>query len=437
MSQFMYPYKHYNSPNPKIISGKGIWLYDKNGKGYVDSTSGPMTVNLWHSNEYIIQKISSQLGKLHFTYRHHFRCNETEDLASKLVSLSSGRMSHAFFLNGGSEASEAAYRLTLDYWRSKGRNEKVIALGRSVTNHGNTVTSLAYGDDYNRKKSLVGKVIDETTLNYKLPACYCRHCPVQKHPDSCQLECVKASLAIIDDLGPERISCVFIEPITASSGGALVPHPRYLTQFYSELRKREILLVADEIVTGLGRTGSWYCIEEAGDGADIIVLGKGLGAGYTPISGVLINENIASSLSNNAPPHTIGHSYSGNPLSCHIALNVINYIEDVIGLPKIHEKGIYFRRQLDSMHQQFEFIVDIRSKGLLLAVETRLSVKLASEACRIGYDLGINIYPCRSSGDNGNRLTILFAPPLTITIEEIDIVVERFDTFLSKINPNE
>ncbi|WP_340622025.1 aminotransferase class III-fold pyridoxal phosphate-dependent enzyme [Xenorhabdus siamensis] len=323
---YMYPFKNYHLDLPKIISAKGIWLFDESGKSYIDSSSGPMTVNLGHCHPLIIEKTKNQLERLHFIYRSHFRSNESEVLSKKLIELSNDNKSHVFFLNSGSEASEAAYRIALDFFRYQGKEKKIVALGREITNHGNTITSLSYGDLRARRKSL-DNILDCNISRIKLTPCYCFQCPLDKSPETCKLDCVSESFNIIDKFGAEKIACVFVEPITGSSGGALVPHKDYMKKLKEGLIQRDILLIADEIVTGLGRTGAWFNMKSWGVDSDITIIGKGLGAGFTPISGVLISKEVSSVLAKQPIPHFVGHTYSGNPLSTGIALSVLDVLE--------------------------------------------------------------------------------------------------------------
>ncbi|CDG16703.1 aspartate aminotransferase family protein [Xenorhabdus doucetiae] len=422
---YMYPFKGFSPDLPKVVSGKGIWLFDENGKGYIDSSSGPMTVNLGHCHPTVIEAIKNQVERLHFAYRFHFRSNEPETLSLRLILLSDDNKRYAFFLNGGSEASEAAYRIALDYFRYKGQEGKIYALGREITNHGNTIQSLSYGDDRARRHNLLGNSLDPVTSSVKLTPCYCFQCPLNKLPDSCQLECVTESLNTIDKFGSERIACVFIEPITASSGGALVPHKKYMQALKNGLQERNILLIADEIVTGLGRTGEWFNMKTWGVESDITVIGKGLGAGFSPISGLLISEEIGHLLASQSTPHFIGHTYSGNPLSTGVALSVLDVLTNEIGMHDIKTKGEYFGLLLNEMLSDIPCIVDIRGQGLLWAIETNLHQSMSAKFIPSGHKHSINLYACRSSGKHKDSLTLLFTPPFIITQHELYELVSR------------
>ncbi|WP_197060483.1 aminotransferase class III-fold pyridoxal phosphate-dependent enzyme [Erwinia sp. 9145] len=409
-----------------MTRAKGIWLYDEDGKGYIDATSGPMTVNLGHCHPDIIAAMHAQVERLHFAYRFHFRSNEAEQLADRLVSLSDDNKRYAFFMNSGSEASEAAYRIALDYFRAHGNDKKTLAVGRRISNHGNTIQSLTYGDDRARKVNLLDKAIDTAVSEIRLPPYYDLHKPGNISSDDYLQACLKETFDTIDRVGAEKIACVFAEPITASSGGVLIPHPGYFKALKAGLEARNILLIADEIVTGLGRTGEWFNMKTWGAESDITIIGKGLGAGFTPISGVLISQQIGDALASLAPPHFIGHTYSGNPLSAGVALAVLDTLEHKISLEAIRSKGVYFGRLLHELAGGLEGVVDIRGQGLLWAVETSLSRQHADAFVQAGHHHGINLYPCRSSGKEGDALTFLFTPPLVITEAEMDELVGRF-----------
>ncbi|MDE9447139.1 aminotransferase class III-fold pyridoxal phosphate-dependent enzyme [Xenorhabdus bovienii] len=430
---YMYPFTGYQPDVPKVTHGKGIWLFDENGKGYIDSTSGPMTVNLGHCHPDIIAAMQDQIKRLHFAYRFHFRSDEAEQLAARLVALSDDNKGYAFFMNSGSEASEAAYRIAMDYFRIKGNNKKTLALGRRISNHGNTIQSLTYGDDRARKVNLLNKVIDPAVSDLRLPPYYDLHKPAGCSSDEWLRVCLSETFETIDQIGAEHIACVFAEPITASSGGVLIPHPDYFRELKAGLKARDILLIADEIVTGLGRTGEWFNMRKWETESDITIIGKGLGAGFTPISGVMISKQIGDSLASLSPPHFVGHTYSGNPLSAGVALAVLDTLENKIGMASIRARGSYFGRLLQEMLGDADIIADIRGQGLLWAVETTLGRQRAEEFVQAGHQQGINLYPCRLSGKDGDALTFLFTPPLVISESEMDELVGRFSRVLSRM----
>ncbi|MBW1251833.1 aspartate aminotransferase family protein [Pantoea allii] len=430
---YMYPFTGYQPDVPKVTHGKGIWLFDENGKDYIDSTSGPMTVNLGHCHPDIIEAMEDQLKRLHFAYRFHFRSQEAELLATRLVELSDDNKGYAFFMNSGSEASEAAYRIALDYFRSRGNNKKTLALGRRISNHGNTIQSLTYGDDRARKVNLLNKVIDPAISDLRLPPYYDLHKPEGISSDEWLDICLNETFETIDRVGAEHIACVYAEPVTASSGGVLIPHPDYFRKLKAGLEARDILLIADEIVTGLGRTGEWFSMKTWKTESDITIIGKGLGAGFTPISGVMISRQIGDALASLSPPHFVGHTYSGNPLSAGVALAVLDTLENKIGMASVRSRGAYFGRLLQEMVGKEDVVAEIRGQGLLWAVETTLSRQRAEEFVKVGHQEGINLYPCRSSGKDGEALTFLFTPPLIISEKEMDELVGRFSRVMSRL----
>lgn len=425
---YMYPHPRFSPDLPKITSAKGIFLFDETGKSYIDSTCGPMTTSLGHCHPRLIDRMKAQIGKLHFAYRYHFRSDEAEALAAKLIEISADNKAYAFFLNSGSEASESAYRFALQYQEACGRPGKTIAVGRKITNHGNTIQSLTYGDDVGRKSALLDKVIDCSLSEMKLPPCYCFQCPFGREPSSCHLECVDRSMDVLDEIGSDRIACLFAEPVTASSGGALVPHPGYMRKMKEGLSRRNILLIADEVVTGIGRTGTWFNMPQWGVQSDITVVGKSLGAGLSPISGVLLSSEIGEAIKSSELPHTVGHTYSGNPLSCSVALSVIEVIESEIGLEEIVRKGNYLGQLLTENFLDTGIAVDVRGRGLLWAIETDLDVADASRFVKIGHRFGVNLYPCRSSGKGGKALTFLLSPAFIIArteLEDMAVAIRR------------
>ncbi|CAM4047845.1 aminotransferase class III-fold pyridoxal phosphate-dependent enzyme [Pseudoalteromonas byunsanensis] len=436
-SPLLYP--SLTSDAPYISSGDGAWLYDEQGKSYIDGSSGVMISNIGHGNEDIAQIASEQIKKVAFAYRSHFRNRHAEDLASKLVELSQDK-SHVFFLNSGSEANDAAVRVAIQYWQELGYENKKFVLGRNVSNHGNTIATLSVAQNKRREEI---EPLWLSVTEHKLPACYCYRCPLGKSPDSCQLECAQALEKQILELGAENVAAFVAEPITAAAGGVLIPHDGYFAQIRRICDEHNILLIVDEVVTGLGRTGTWFGMHHFNVSSDISVLGKGLNAGYTPLSAVMINQRIYDVIAAGSHNLSIGHTHSGNPLSTAIASGVVDYLVDSNMPQVVKEKGVYLRDKLDTIAAKYPYVGDVRAIGLLSAIEfvqdkqTRemfpSHVQLSKRISAAALKHGLVLYPCRGlqPGERGDAM--LIAPPLNSTYEELEALFQRLDLALQEV----
>lgn len=296
---------------PMVARGEGVWLYDTEGKAYLDGASGAMTANIGHGVPDIAAAIGEQLGKIAFTYRSQFTNAPAEALARRLVDLSPPGLTQAFFVNSGSEAAEHSMRVALHVWRERAQPQKTKILGRLRSYHGMTMGALSMSGHDARRKDY-GPLLHAFSV---VPPAYCYRCPWGKVPQSCQLECAEAWEAAITAEGAENIAAIIAEPIVGSAGGALMPREGYFRRLREICDKYDVLLILDEVITGMGRTGEWFAAQRNDVVPDILMIGKGLSAGYTPMAAVLLRESLVESMRQGSGQAPFGHTFSGNPLS--------------------------------------------------------------------------------------------------------------------------
>lgn len=433
-------YPKFFSDAPYVTRGVGSFLYDESGRDYIDGCAGAMIASIGHGREEIARAAADQMRTLAFAYRSQWRNEPAEQLADTVVSLA-GDKSHVFFLNSGSEANEAAYRIALQYHRLRGNHEKQRVISCAPSNHGNTLASLSIGYDVRRGE--IGKLaLEECARKVEQPCSF-------RYPDRDALETSGMYYAqqfenAIIELGPETTAAVYIEPVSGALGGAIVSPPGYLPRLRQICDKYDVLLVADEVVTGFGRLGKWFGMQAFGTSADITVIGKGISGGYAPLSGVLMSEAVSSTVAE-ARSIAIGHTNSANPMCAAVGSAVIGFMQEHGVVESVPAKGERLAKGLWDLAKHHTSIGDVRGMGLLRAVEivqdreTRTPYssdgKSTTALVHAAREAGLMVFPCRglgsTSGDNANALggdAVLFAPPLTISEDEIDMVLDRFDT---------
>ena len=422
---------------PVIDHGKGVFLYDTEGRDYLDGSSGAIVANIGHGVEAIATAAREQISQVAYSYRTQFANQPARTLAEKILDRAEDKSS-AFFLSSGSEANEAAIRLCLQYWRERGQASKQRILSRHISYHGNTLGALSLSSDM-RRRELAGLAVSEPLLS----PCYCYRCPFGKEPLTCGLDCADDLEHSIRTIGAEQIAAYFTEPIIGATGGAIVPHEGYFARIREICDRHDILLVVDEVITGFGRTGKWFAMHHWGVASDITVLGKGLNAGYAPLSAVLINEKITETLANGSGAISIGNTHSGNPLSAAICNAVLDYVDGHDLVTRARELGPVLEKALRPLADSYAFIGDIRGLGLLWAIELVQSADskaafspgsaVTNKLIEYAFESGLIIYPCRGliHADEGDA--VLIAPPLTVTESEIDMLVERLDTAIQKL----
>lgn len=410
----------------KAASSKGIYIYDENGKEYIDGSSGAITCSLGHGHEEVIELIKEQAEKLIYVYRSQFGSHESERLATQLFEKSPyGRLEYSFFVNSGSEAIETAMKIAYQYWQEKGCPNKNQFITRQKSYHGITLGALSLSGHALRRERFEKVLHTRLSLNADL--------------ENDILEAQTAELIeLIEKTGSDNIAAFVAEPIVGAAGTALSPQPGYYERIREICDTHSILFIADEVMTGLGRTGKWFGLEHWSAQADIVAIGKSLGAGYAPIAATLLTSEIIDPIKKGSGFIMSGHTYSGHPLSCAIASKVIEVIEQEQLIAHVDEMGNYLKKQLESLKQSYTFIQTVRGKGLLIGIEFDPEIEgLAKRCLEICYENGLLVYPSVGGKYGRNENGLLIAPPFIITKSQADAMVQILQYSLDTLRIND
>jgi len=424
---------------PVIDYGQGIYLFDKDGKKYLDAASGAVTANIGHGVPAIIEAMNEQAKKVSFVYRSQFTSDPAENLAKKIASLLPGDLNWCFFVNSGSEATETAMKMAIQYWQEKGVQTKSKVLSRWVSYHGITLGALSMSGHPGRRARFVPLLEDFPVINPP----YCYRCPYNLESSSCNYLCAHELETAIKRIGADQIAAFIAEPVIGAAGGAIAPPRDYYKILKNICEAHDILFIADEVMTGCGRTGTMLACEQWGITPDIVALGKGMGAGYAPIAAAIASDKVIEPILAGTKSVMSGHTLSANPQACAAALAVLQYIEENNIIQEVENKGIYLRDQLEQLKPHFPFIGDVRGKGLLLGIEfvqvvaTKTpfprSSRVTQRMVEFAKEKGLLIYPAGAGIDGINGDSIIISPPLTITKKEMDELVhllkETFQVF--------
>ncbi|MEH7083561.1 aspartate aminotransferase family protein [Neobacillus drentensis] len=424
---------------PVIDYGQGIYLFDMDGKKYLDAASGAVTANIGHGVPEIIEAMNEQAKKVSFVYRSQFTSEAAENLAKKMADMLPGDLNWCFFVNSGSEATETAMKMAIQYWQEKGVQTKSKVLSRWVSYHGITLGALSMSGHTARRARFVPLLEDFPVIHPP----YCFRCPYNLESTSCNYLCAHELETAIKRIGANQIAAFIAEPVIGAAGGAITPPPGYYKVLKQICEDYDILFIADEVMTGCGRTGTMLACEQWGITPDIVALGKGMGAGYAPIAAAIASEKVIEPILAGTKAVMSGHTLSANPQACAAALAVLQFLEENNIIQEVENKGNYLRGQLENLKQHYSFIGDVRGKGLLLGIEfvqdaatktpfprnahvTQRMVELAKEK-------GLIIYPAGAGMDGINGDSIIISPPLTITQKEMDelvkLLIETFRGF--------
>jgi len=404
---------------PMISHGKGVYLFDKDGNRYIDGSSGAITVGIGHGVEEIIDVMTEQAKQVSFVYRSQFTSEPAEKLAKKLSDITQGDLNWTFFVNSGTEATETAMKLAIQHYQEKGMKGKNKILSRWMSYHGITIGALSMSGHPLRRQRFVPILEDYPSVSPP----YCYRCPFNLEHPSCDLACASELETAIDRIGPEHIAAFIAEPIIGAAGGAIVPSKGYYQRIKAICEKYDILLIADEVMTGLGRTGKMFAMEHWGVQPDIVTLGKGLTSGYTPMAATIASDRVIEPIMQGSKLVMSGHTFSANPLSAAVSLAVIEYVEKHNLVQAAGEKGNYLLNKLQGLKEKFPFIGDVRGKGLLIGIEFISGIKSSSFIQKV-MSKGLLLYPSVAGKNGKEDSAFMIAPPLTITYGELDELLQ-------------
>ncbi len=432
-------YRNLKKFYPTVDRGEGVYIYDTQGKRYLDGSGGAAVVGIGHGVKEIRDAMLEQAGRISFSHGSQFTSRTAVDLAAKLVRLSPEGLTRVYYLSGGSEAIETAVKLARQYHVESGKPGKYKVISRWTSYHGNTLGALALSGHTGRRKYYL-PLLQHTP--HIAPA-YCYRCPFGHRAEDCRLECALDLEKTLLYEGPDSVSAFIAEPVVGATAGALVPRDGYFQKIREICDRYDILLISDEVMTGMGRTGRNFGIEHWGVTPDMIVVGKGLSSGYTPIYTVILKEGIYQKIKEGSGAFVHGHTYSQNPLSCAIASAVIDYLLKNDLVSRSAKMGEYLIRALQPL-KKHDFVGDIRGKGLFAGIEFVKSkaakepfdpkLKVNALISNRAFEKGLIVYPGGGGADGIRGDHILLAPPLIISEQEIDRMIAILDGTFSEIS---
>ena len=426
-----------HQPRPFLDRGEGIYLYDVDGKRYIDGSSGAMVSNIGHSNARVLAKMKAQMDRATFGYRLHFRTEPSEKLAARTAALMPEGLDRVFFVSGGSEAVETAVKLARQYAITQGQGTRWKIISRFPSYHGCTLGALALTGYDPLARPFDPMMRDMPKI--PAPATYLDRDNLSEEERG--LKYAEMLREKIEEEGPDTVLAFIMEPVGGASTGALVAPDSYYGRVAEICREYGIILIYDEVMTGVGRTGRFIAAEHWGITPDIVAMSKGFGAGYAPLGAVVARtEMVEAILESGGFLH--GFTYAGNPLACAAGLAVLDEIEERGLIANAAAMGDLLKARLEGLMQRYPFIGDVRGKGLLLAFELVADRQTMqplpaewnaySELVELAYERGLIIYSRRTRGGvEGDHF--LVCPPLVVTDVQIDeimaILVESLDAF--------
>ncbi|MBR8330647.1 aspartate aminotransferase family protein [Burkholderia ambifaria] len=417
---------------PVAVAGDGIEIIDSTGKRYIDACGGAAVSCLGHSNQRVIDAIKRQVQQLPYAHTSFFTTDVAEELADRLVDAAPAGLEHVYFVSGGSEAIEAALKLARQYFVEKGELQRRHFIARRQSYHGNTLGALAIGGNAWRREPFLPLLIEA----HHVSPCYAYRDQHAGETDEAYAQRLADELEQkIVELGAENVAAFVAETVVGATAGAVPPVRTYLKKIRAVCDKYGVLMILDEIMSGMGRTGYLFACDEDEVAPDLLTIAKGLGAGYQPIGATLVSDRIYRTIVDGSGFFQHGHTYLGHATACAAALEVQRVIAEEKLLDNVKARGEQLRASLRAHYGAHPHVGDVRGRGLFVGVELVRdrdskatfdpALKLHAAVKREAMQRGLMVYPMGGTIDGVNGDHILIAPPFVCTAQQIDTIVER------------
>jgi len=427
---------------PTVVEGRGIELVDSTGKRYLDASGGAAVSCLGHSHPEVVRAIQQQLDHIAYAHTSFFTNEPAEQLATTLAQAAPGDLNHVFFVSSGSEAIEASLKLARQYFVERGETQRKHFIARRQSYHGNTLGALAIGGNAGRRQPFLPLLV----AAHHVSPCYAYREQGAQEDDGQYAQRLAAELeAKILELGPETVAAFVAETVVGATAGALAPVGDYLKKIRAVCDRYGVLLILDEVMSGMGRTGHLFACDEDGVAPDIIAIAKGLGAGYQPIGAMIASTRIYDTIVGGSGFFQHGHTYVAHVAACAGALAVQRVIQEEHLLDNVKERGEQLRQLLREKFSDHPHVGDVRGRGLFVGIEfvqDRLSkaafdprLKVHAQLKVSGMQQGLLTYPSGGTVDGVRGDHVLLAPPFICTEADIERICERFVNAVQAVLP--
>ena len=431
-------YRHTKMEPRRAVAGDGPYIIDQAGRRYLDASGGAAVSCLGHSHRDVIRAIKDQIDAIPYAHTAFFTTEVAESLADFLVERAPG-MERVYFVSGGSEAVEAGLKLARQYYLERGEPGRRHFIARRQSYHGNTLGALSVGGNQWRRAQFEPVLIE----SHHISPCFAyREQREDEDLDTYGRRVADELEAMILELGPETVLAFIAEPVVGATAGAVPPAPGYFKRIREICTKYDVLLLLDEVMCGMGRTGTLFAYEQEGVEPDMVAMAKGLGAGYQPIGALMVNGRIYDAIVEGSGFFQHGHTYMGHPTACAAALAVQNVIERDDLLSNVRRMGDRLNQALQQRFGDHPHIGDIRGRGLFRGLEmvsdrdaktpfapdTQLHAVVKSRAM----DKGLMCYPMSGTINGRDGHHILLAPPYIIDESHIEEIVGKLEGALNE-----
>jgi adenosylmethionine-8-amino-7-oxononanoate aminotransferase len=420
---------------PTLVRGQGVYVYDDQGRQYLDAVAGIAAVAVGYGRKRVAAAMGAQALALPYAAPNIFGNLPAIQLAQRIAGHMPGDCTSIHFTSGGSEAVEAAIKIARQMQVERGLDAKEVLIARETSYHGATLGALSATGFAGRRKKFLPLLNDWPHI----PAAYCYRCAFGRNYPACDLACALALEKQILALGADRVMGFIAEPVVGAAGGALVPPPEYWPLVREICTRHDVLLIADEVLTGFGRTGRFLAVEHWHVQPDLITLAKGLSSGYAPLGAVAVSRKIRSVFEEQAIPLDHVFTFSGHPVACAAASAALEILEKENLVQQAAETGAYLFERLEAL-REFAIVGDIRGRGLLAGIELvrerdsrepfAAQAGVAKRVGQIALQKGLVLYPSGGMLEGGRGDVICLFPPLTFQGSHVDELIDLLHSTL-------
>ena len=440
MGEAIFP-RNFLKKYPHATRGEGCFVYTDDGQRYMDASGGAAVVTIGHGVEEIGRAMAEQASRLAYVHSSQFQTEIAEKLAQRILRLAPDGMrpeGRVYFTSGGSEATETALKLARQYWLERGETKRFRVLSRLQSYHGSTLGALSVSGNVRRREPFAPMLAEWGHI----PPCYCYRCPYGLRYPECMVECAEDLSRMLERDGSEDVAAFIFEPVVGATLGAVAPPDRYVQRIAEICRQHGILLIADEVMTGMGRTGKPFAVQHWGVTPDMILVGKGIASGYAPLGAVIVSGHVAETISHGSGTFLHGFTYNAHPVATAAGNAVLDYIERENLFVRVDVAGREMRTALEPL-KKFSVVGDVRGMGLLWGIEfvrdketrepfpsdARIAYRIQEDAL----EAGIMTYPIQGCVDGTRGDHILLAPPFTITSAMIQMLAAGLEKAIAAL----
>ena len=416
---------------PRIARGRGSYLYDATGKRYLDASGGPAVFCLGHGHPEVNAAIAGQLESIAYAYRYLFTSEALESLTELVLRVSGGCFKDVLYSADGSEAVESALKVALQYYAARGAMDKRRFIARRRSWHGNTLGALSVSGFAARRRAFEGSLLEVTFVS---PANTYRP-PQGVAPGALAAHLARELEQTILSVGPESVAAFIFEPIVGAAGGVVPAPPGYIAEIQAVCRRYDVLMIADEVMCGAGRSGTWRATEHDGVVPDIMSVAKGLAGGYIPLGATLVAPHVSAAILAEHGAYMTGHTFSGHTAACAAGLAVQRIVERDRLLERVRTAGPALQESVRGSLDRFDEVGEVRGRGFFIGVELVRDRRTRSPFPpdrALSYDIGqrafadgLICYPCSGNVDGVSGDTIILAPPYNATDAELQEIPMR------------